>query len=66
MLAAPYLRLFGIAFGGILLNKSKNIVQDNESCSVDFKEQKIEVVDFYNKYILPEIDYIAGMITSSR
>lgn len=62
ILATPYLRLFGIILGGVFLNNCKNIVSNNTAINPDFLTQKNKTVEFYNKYIMPEIYYISGII----
>lgn len=62
MLAAQYLRLFGLVAGGLFLNNCKNILEEKGGYSKEFIAQKIETVEFYNKYILPEIQFIQKVI----
>ena len=62
MLASQYLRLFGLAAGGIFLNHSKNLAEKS-SYGKEFIAQKVETTEFYNKYILPEIMFISKVIS---
>lgn len=61
-MASLYLRLFGIVVGGVFLNQCKNITATSAETSAEFIKQKIATVEFYNKYIIPEIYYISGII----
>lgn len=62
MLACQYLRLFGLATGGVFLNNCKTLLAENPNYSKEFIVQKVETVEFYNKYILPEIMFISKII----
>ncbi len=65
ILASLYLRMFGIALGAMLLNRQLEIAKETKNINPDYLSSKIESVEFYNKFLLPEINYIAGIIMDS-
>jgi len=56
--ATPYLRLFAVVAAGAVLTFCKDKLKENDK----FAQEKLQVIDFYKKNILPEISYLQRVV----